>query len=132
MFALNTKILVIDDMAMMRKFVTKFLKEFGFTDITEAKDGAEAWDILSAANPSFALVISDWSMPKMTGLELLKKIRADVRLGKTPVIMVTAESEEGSVIEAIKAGVTTYVAKPFTAEILKEKMESAHSKCKAA
>lgn len=132
MFALNTKILVVDDMAMMRKFVTKFLKEFGFTDITEAKDGVEAWDFLSAANPQFALVISDWSMPKMTGLDLLKKIRSDSRLGKTPVVMVTAESEQDSVIEAIKAGVTAYVAKPFTADVLKEKLMSAHEKCKAA
>jgi two-component system chemotaxis response regulator CheY len=131
MFHPATKILVVDDMAMMRKAVIKFCKDFGFTDFTEAKDGAEAWTALSGANPPFGLIISDWNMPVCTGIDLLKRLRADGRIGKTPMILVTAEKEKVQVVEALKAGVSGYVVKPFTVESLKEQLEAVHAKTAA-
>ncbi len=128
MFDLNTKVLVVDDMLTMRKLVGKVLKELGFKDIIEAKDGAEAWATVSSTNPPFGLVISDWNMPNCTGLDFLKRVRSDSRFIKLPFLMVTAEAEKGQIIEAVQAGVTNYVIKPFTAEILKEKLEVAHKK----
>lgn len=128
MFDPKIKILVVDDMSMMRKAVSKFVKEFGFSDITEAVDGVDAWTKMSEANPPFGLVISDWNMPNCTGIDLLKRIRADGRLGKTPVLMVTAEKEKEQIVEAIKAGVSGYVVKPFTQEVLKEKIEAISAK----
>ncbi len=128
MFDLKTRVLVIDDMMTMRKLVGKCVKEIGFTDLTEAADGALGWAALEAANPPIGLVISDWNMPNLSGLELLKKVRADARFVKLPFVLVTAEAEQHQVVEAVKAGVSNYVVKPFTAQILKEKLETAYKK----
>jgi two-component system chemotaxis response regulator CheY len=128
MFDLKTKILVVDDMLTMRKLVMKVCKEIGFTDLTEAADGALAWEAVSTANPPFGLVISDWNMPNMSGLDFLKKVRADARFKALPFVLVTAEAEQDQIVEAIKSGVSNYVVKPFTADILKAKLETVHKK----
>jgi two-component system chemotaxis response regulator CheY len=128
MFPLNTRVLVVDDMLTMRKIVSKVCKEIGFTDITEADDGAKAWTALEGANPPIGLIISDWNMPNVSGLDFLKKVRADARFGKLPFLLVTAEAEKHQVVEAIKAGVSDYVVKPFTPEQLKNKIEAAEKK----
>ena len=128
MFPPNTKILIVDDMMTMRKLVGKVCKELGFTDLTEAADGALAWQTLSSANPPFGLVISDWNMPNCSGLDLLKRVRSDTRYGKVPFVMVTAEAEQHQIVEAVKAGVSNYVIKPFNADSLKEKLEAVHKK----
>lgn len=131
MFDLKTKVLVVDDMMTMRKLVVKICKEIGFTDITEAADGALAWQAISSATPPFGLVISDWNMPNTTGLDLLKRVRADSKVSKLPFVMVTAEAEKHQIVEAVQSGVSNYVIKPFTAETLKEKLEAAHKKVAA-
>lgn len=128
MFAPNTKILVVDDMAMMRKIVTKVLKELGFSDISEASDGAIAWQMISEAKPQFGLVVSDWNMPQTTGLDLLKRVRVDSRFSATPFVLVTAEAEQHQIIEALQAKVSGYVVKPFTPDILKAKLEDVYSR----
>lgn len=131
MFPPETKVLVIDDMSTMRKFVCKALKTLGLTNLTEADDGATAWPMLQKAsqeNVPFQLVVSDWNMPKMKGLDLLKNIRADAKLAPTPFLMVTAEAEMKQVMEALKAGVDNYVVKPFTVETLTEKLTQIYVK----
>ena len=130
MFNANTKILIIDDMATMRKIVSKTLKEFGFSDIQEATDGAMGWDLLSKSEKPFELIISDWNMPNLTGIELLKKVRADNVYAKTPFILLTAESESAQVAEALKLGVSNYIVKPFSPDMLKQKLVATHSKSK--
>lgn len=128
MFDLKTKILVIDDMMTMRKIVIKNLKELGYTDIIEAADGNLGWTALTAAEPPVQLVISDWNMPNCSGLELLKKVRADAKYAKVPFVLLTAEAEAAQVKEALVAGVTNYILKPFTADSLKQKLEQTHKK----
>lgn len=132
MFDPKTKILICDDMMTMRKLVAKVCKELGFTDLAEAPDGAQGWEKISTANPPFGLVISDWNMPNCSGLDLLKRVRGDSRFKSLPFVMVTAESEQHQLMEAIKAGVSNYVVKPFTAEILKQKLEAVHKKISSA
>lgn len=131
MFPPNTRVLIVDDMAMMRSAVKKFCTGFGLQHFEEACDGADAWQKAAAANPPFDLIISDWNMPNSTGLDLLKRVRADQRLKNTPIILVTAEKEKNQILEAIKSGVNGYVVKPFTPEALKEKLEAVHSKVAA-
>ncbi len=126
MFDPKTKVLVVDDMLTMRKIVTKILKELGFSDIHEAQDGQEAWD--KCQTGGFGLIISDWNMPNCTGLEFLRRIRADQKLAKTPFLLVTAEAEQSQVAEAIKCGVDQYVVKPFSKDALKVKLESTYKK----
>ena len=121
MFDLNMKILVVDDFSTMRKIVKNVLKQLGYNNINEAEDGAQGYTKLK--NNTFNFVVSDWNMPNMDGLEMLKKIRSDPELKNLPVLMVTAEAEKDKVITAIKAGVNNYIVKPFTAETLKQKME---------
>jgi len=129
MFDPKSRILIIDDMSTMRKIITKILKELAFTDFTEAVDGKDAWEKVQTANPPFDLIISDWNMPNMSGLEFLKLVRADVKFKKTPFLLVTAEAEQHQVADAIQSGVDQYVVKPFNKESLKAKLESAHKKC---
>ena len=117
----NMKILVVDDFSTMRRIVKNLLGDLGFTNITEADDGKTAWPLLQAS--SFDFVVTDWNMPGMTGIELLKTIRADARIGKTPVLMVTAEAQRDQIIEAAQAGVNGYIIKPFNAQTLKEKID---------
>lgn len=128
MFNKSTKILVVDDMMTMRKIVSKICKDLGFSDITEATNGAEAWTKLSESKVPFQLVISDWNMPQSTGLDLLKRVRSDSRYAKLPFVMVTAEAEQKQIVEAVAAKVSSYIVKPFTADMLKEKLTSISAK----
>ncbi len=116
----NMKILVVDDHESMRRIEKQILNDLGYKNVDMADDGSTALPMLQAG--SYDFVISDWNMPKMEGLELLKAIRADSRLAKTPVLLVTAESKKEKIIEAAQAGVNDYVVKPFNAEILKAKI----------
>ena len=116
------KVLVVDDYATMRRIVRNLLTQIGYTDVEEAGDGVTALQKLR--ENKFGLVISDWNMEPMTGLQLLKEVRADVKLNATPFIMVTAESKSENVIAAKEAGVSNYIVKPFNAETLKTKMAS--------
>ncbi|HDM77337.1 MAG TPA: response regulator [Deltaproteobacteria bacterium] len=117
----SINVLVVDDFATMRRIVKGVLKELGFKNIVEADDGSSALQELK--KDDFGLIVSDWNMPKMTGLDLLKAIRADDKYKNIPFIMVTAEGQKDNVVEAIKAGVSNYVVKPFTPDTLKEKLE---------
>ncbi len=118
----SIKILIVDDFATMRRILKNILKQLGFKNLVEADDGTTAWDLLTGGQ-AIDLIISDWNMPKMTGLELLKKVRADSRYTKTPFLMVTAEAQKQNVIEAVQAGVSNYVVKPFTAEAISDKLK---------
>jgi len=120
------KILCVDDFSTMRRIVKNILKQLGYVNIEEAKDGAQAYSKLKSG--AFGFLVSDWNMPNMDGLELLKKVRSDPALKNLPFLMVTAEAEREKVIEAIKAGVSNYIVKPFTAEVLKEKMDKIFEK----
>jgi two-component system chemotaxis response regulator CheY len=114
------KILVVDDMSTMRRIVKNIMKQLGFVNVEEAENGREALEKLRAE--SFGFIISDWNMPVMTGIDLLRAIRADDKLKAIPVLMVTAEAQKQNLVEAIQAGVSNYIVKPFTAEVLQEKM----------
>jgi two-component system chemotaxis response regulator CheY len=126
MFDLGTRILVIDDMMTMRKIVSKSCRDLGFTNIIEAADGALGWQALCEASPAIGLIISDWNMPNCTGVELLRRVRGDKRFAHLPFVLVTAESEQSQIVEAIKAGVSGYVVKPFAPNSLKDKLEVVH------
>ena len=117
----NIKILVVDDFKTMRKIIKNILTQLGFKNIIEADDGTTALELLKKQKVD--LIISDWNMPKMNGLELLKTVRSDDNLKDIRFIMVTAEAQKENVIEAIKHGVNQYVVKPFTPKTLKEKLE---------
>ncbi len=114
------KILVVDDFSTMRRIIKNLLRDLGFSNIQEADDGLTALPMLKSGD--FDLLVSDWNMPGMTGIDLLKAVRADPNLQSLPVLMVTAESKREQIIEAAKAGVNGYVVKPFTAVTLKEKL----------
>ncbi|MFH1019956.1 MAG: response regulator [Pseudomonadota bacterium] len=116
----NMKILVVDDFATMRRIIKNILTQLGFKNIIEADDGTTALDVLKSER--IGLIVSDWNMPKMTGLDLLKAVRADASLANTPFIMVTAEAQQDNIILAVKAKVSQYIVKPFTAETLSEKL----------
>ena len=118
----NMKILTVDDFSTMRRIIRNMLRQLGYTNIVEAEDGAEALSLLQREKVDF--VISDWNMPNMSGLDLLKAIRADAHLKPLPVLLVTAEALKENVVEALKAGVNNYVVKPFTAETLKGKIDA--------
>jgi two-component system chemotaxis response regulator CheY len=117
------KVLVVDDYATMRRIIKNLLNQIGFTDVEEAPDGATALQKLRTEG-KYGLVISDWNMDPMTGLQLLKEIRADTKLKDLPFIMVTAESKTDNVVAAKQAGVNNYIVKPFNAETLKGKIQS--------
>ncbi len=116
------KILLVDDSNTMRRIQKNTLEKIGLTDVTEAQDGAEAIEKMKGGG--FELVLMDWNMPNMTGIEALKKLKADPATKATPVIMVTSESEKTKILEAIQAGAANYVVKPFQPETLKEKIEA--------
>ncbi|MCF8483516.1 MAG: response regulator [Rhodospirillum sp.] len=119
----NMKILIVDDYKTMLRIIRNLLRQLGFTNIEEAMDGSAALQMLRA-NGGYGLVISDWNMEPMTGLQLLREVRADAKLKAMPFIMVTAESKSENVIAAKEAGVSNYIVKPFNAETLKAKMQS--------
>jgi two-component system chemotaxis response regulator CheY len=118
----SVPVLVVDDYSTMRRIIKNLLNQIGFTNIEEADNGAAAYDKMRGRK--FGLVISDWNMEPMTGLELLKLVRADSALKSTPFIMVTAESKTENVVAAKAAGVSNYIVKPFNAETLKTKIAS--------
>lgn len=118
-------VLVVDDYKTMIRIIRNLLKQLGFEDIDDAADGTEALEKMKQRR--YGLVISDWNMEPMTGYELLKQVRADAGLCKTPFIMVTAESKTENVIAAKKAGVNNYIVKPFNAQTLKGKIEAVFS-----
>lgn len=126
MFSPGTKILIVDDMMTMRKIVSKALKSLEFSDITECKNGNEAWEALQ--NGGFQLVISDWNMPECTGIELLERVRASGNVGGIPFVLLTAEAETQQVQEALQKGVDNYIVKPFSVDTLKTKLEQTFAK----
>ena len=115
------KILIVDDFSTMRRIIKNLLRELGFNNTHEADDGTTALPMLQ--NGDYDFLITDWNMPGMTGLDLLKAVRADPKLKDLPVLMVTAEAKRDQIIEAAQAGVNGYIVKPFTAQTLKEKIE---------
>ena len=126
----KTRFLVVDDFSTMRRIVRNLLKELGYSNVDEAEDGAMALSKLK--NDQFDFVISDWNMPVMDGLDMLKNIRADASLAKLPVLMVTAEAKKENIIAAAQAGANGYVVKPFTAATLDEKLSKIFEKLEKA
>ncbi|MCM2317734.1 MAG: chemotaxis response regulator CheY [Pseudomonas sp.] len=118
--------LVVDDFPTMRRIVRSLLKELGFTNVEEAEDGQDALNKLRSGK--FEFVVSDWNMPNLDGLDMLKQIRADDNLKHLPVLMVTAEAKKENIIAAAQAGANGYVVKPFTAAILEEKLNKIFEK----
>jgi two-component system chemotaxis response regulator CheY len=117
----NLNFLVVDDFSTMRRIIKSLLHDLGYANVIEADDGNTALPLLKEGNVDF--LITDWNMPGMPGLELLKQVRADARLAKMPVLMLTAEAKREQIVEAAQAGVSGYVIKPFTAATLKEKID---------
>ena len=117
----DTKFLVVDDFSTMRRIVRNLLKELGFVHVQEAEDGVEA--LKKLRSDVFDFVVTDWNMPNMSGIDLIRAIRADARLKALPVLMVTAEAKRENIIEAAQAGASGYVVKPFTAATLDEKLK---------
>lgn len=115
------KILIVDDFSTMRRIIKNLLRELGFNNTSEADDGQTAMPMLQTGN--FDFLVTDWNMPGMTGIDLLRAVRADAKLAKLPVLLVTAEAKKEQIIEAAQAGVNGYVVKPFTAQTLQEKIE---------
>lgn len=117
----DMKILVVDDFSTMRRIVKNLLKELGFSHFDEADDGSSAWPMVQTGKYDF--IVSDWNMPEMTGLQLLKNVRADEKLKDTPFLLITAEAKRSQILEAAQAGVDGYIVKPFTAATLNEKIQ---------
>ncbi len=124
----SLKVLVVDDMSTMRRIVKNVLKQIGFTDMVEAENGQDALNKLKAGDNGIGFIVSDWNMPVMQGIELLRAVRADPDLKHLPFLMVTAEAQKENIIEAVQAGVSNYVVKPFTAEALEVKLEKIFAK----
>ena len=121
MINFGMKVLVVDDFSTMRRIVKNTLRQIGFTNIEEAEDGQKAYDRLIVEK--FDFVVSDWNMPNMTGIDLLLKVRATPQIKDIPFLMVTAEAKQENIVEAIKAGVSNYIVKPFTVATLDEKVK---------
>jgi len=120
------KILIVDDMSTMRKIIKNMLSKMGCTDLHEADDGKPAWEMIQSAHESdqpFQFIVSDWNMPVMTGLDLLKNLKESEHFKKLPFLMITAEAEQANVIIAVKAGVSNFIVKPFSIVTLKEKID---------
>lgn len=124
------KILIVDDFSTMRRIVKNLLRDLGFTNTSEADDGLTALPMLQTGKYDF--LVTDWNMPGMQGIDLLKAVRADANLASLPVLMVTAESKKDQIVEAAQAGVNGYVVKPFTAATLKEKIDKIFERIEAA
>ena len=117
----NMRILVVDDFSTMRRIIKNILRQLDLKNVVEADDGTTAWEVLNKDHIDF--IISDWNMPQMTGIELLRKVRASEDFGNLPFLMVTAEAQQSNIIEAAQARVSNYIVKPFTAETLKQKID---------
>jgi len=115
------KLLVVDDSSTMRRIIKNTLSRLGYDNVLEGEDGLQGWNALNE-NTDVGMLITDWNMPEMNGLELVKKVRADARFSDLPIIMVTTEGGKAEVITALKAGVNNYIVKPFTPQVLKEKL----------
>jgi two-component system chemotaxis response regulator CheY len=126
----NMRILVVDDFSTMRRIIKNLLRDLGFNNTTEADDGTTALPMLQ--NGQFDLLITDWNMPGMQGIDLLKAVRADARLQALPVLMVTAEAKREQIVAAAQAGVNGYIVKPFTAQTLKEKIDKIFERLESA
>ena len=126
----DMKILIVDDFSTMRRIVKNLLRDLGFTNTSEADDGLTALPMLQSGKYDF--LVTDWNMPGMQGIDLLKAVRADTNLASLPVLMVTAESKKDQIVEAAQAGVNGYVVKPFTAATLKEKIDKIFERIEAA
>ncbi len=126
----NIRILVVDDFATMRRIVRNILREIGFSNFDEAEDGVQALQKLHAS--PFDFVVSDWNMPNMQGIDLLRAIRADPKLKHIPVLLVTAEAKRENILEAAQAGVNGYIVKPFTPETMREKLDAIFTRLQAA
>ncbi len=127
-FDKKMRILVVDDFATMRKVIRNLLSQIGYQEVIEAEDGVSALRELRSQKIDF--IISDWNMPNMSGIDFLKAVRADSKFSSIPFLMVTAESLKDNVVEAVKAGVSNYIVKPFTAEVLNKKIEKIIEKMK--
>jgi len=117
----DMRVLVVDDFSTMRRIIKNILRQLGFNNVVEADDGTTAWDILNKDKIEF--IISDWNMPQMTGIELLRKVRASEEFADLPFLMVTAEAQQENIIEAVQAKVSNYIVKPFTADVMKQKID---------
>jgi len=126
----NMKILIVDDFSTMRRIIKNLLRDLGFNNTQEADDGKTALPMLQASD--FDFLVTDWNMPGMTGIELLKAVRADEKLASMPVLMVTAEQKRDQIVEAAQAGVNGYIVKPFTAATLKEKIDKIFERLESA
>jgi two-component system chemotaxis response regulator CheY len=115
------RVLVVDDFATMRRIVRNILRQLGFNNVVEADDGTSAWETLNREKIDF--IVSDWNMPQMTGIELLRKVRASEKFAAIPFLMVTAEAQQENIIEAVQAKVSNYIVKPFTADTMKQKID---------
>lgn len=122
----NMTILVVDDFSTMRRIIKNILRQLGFSNIHEADDGTTAWETLNKTKIDF--VISDWNMPNMPGIELLRKVRGSEEFAALPFLMVTAEAQQENIIEAVQAKVSNYIVKPFTAETLGQKIDKIFDK----
>lgn len=118
----DMRILVVDDFSTMRRIVKNLLKELGFSNFVEAEDGVQAWGVIES-HGGFDFIVSDWNMPNMTGIDLLRKVRQDPRFKDTPFLLITAEARRSQILEAAEAGVNGYIVKPFTAATLNEKIQ---------
>ena len=117
----NMRVLIVDDFSTMRRIVRNILRQLGFNNVVEADDGTTAWDTIHREKIDF--IVSDWNMPKMTGIELLRKVRSSEQYADTPFLMVTAEAQQENIIEAVQAKVSNYIVKPFTADTMKQKID---------
>lgn len=126
----DMKILVVDDFSTMRRIIKNLLRDLGFNNTEEADDGNTALPLLKSGK--FDFLVTDWNMPGMQGIDLLKEVRKDPELASLPVMMVTAESKKDQIVEAAQAGVNGYIVKPFTAQTLKEKIEKIFERLDAA
>lgn len=117
----NMSVLIVDDFATMRRILKNILTQLGFKNFHEADDGSVAWELLQKEPVDF--IVCDWNMPKMAGIDLLKKVRASEEFKDVPFLMVTAEAQKHNIVEAVKARVTNYIVKPFTPEVLGEKID---------
>ncbi len=122
----DMRILVVDDFSTMRRIIKNILRQLGFNNIVEADDGSSAWEVLNKEKIDF--IISDWNMPKMPGIDLLRKVRASEEFMALPFLMVTAEAQQENIIEAVQAKVSNYIVKPFTAETLGQKIDKIFDK----
>ena len=122
----NMRVLVVDDFSTMRRIIKNILRQIGFTNVVEADDGTTAWDVLN--KDSIEFIISDWNMPQMTGIELLRKVRSSEEFADLPFLMVTAEAQQENIIEAVQAKVSNYIVKPFTADVMKQKFDKIFDK----